>query len=128
MTGTIDECNYFLSLVHNYHQAMIDDDIAVIEAFLTDDFSAVHVSGQRLDKAAELRRLQRKSFNYHSFTDAGVVAFERNEKTARLVLRSFIDVTINNVRGKWRIEGTYVLNKTPATWKLHSFTATSYEK
>ncbi|MFS0702569.1 nuclear transport factor 2 family protein [Cellulomonas sp. 179-A 4D5 NHS] len=106
-------------------QAMVDRDVAALDALLADGFTATHISGYEQPKAEWLEQIASGSMAYHDVQEVSATV-EIDGDTAVLTTRNLVTATINGAEGTWPLESTATYEKRDGAWVNTASESTTY--
>ncbi|MET3557464.1 PBP1b-binding outer membrane lipoprotein LpoB [Streptococcus rupicaprae] len=98
-------------------QAMIDKDMATLDAILPDDYLAVHITGRTQTKAEWLADIENGEMNYYDFLDTAYTFSQEGDRVLMQV-KQRIHAKIYGSEGTWSVPGDRYFQKIDGQWKM----------
>lgn len=106
-------------LLENYHGAMVAADTAVLNTLLLDNFSLIHITGYRQQKAEWFEVIETGQFDYHWIEiEASQLSIKSDGENATIAGRGIFHATINGMNRPWRLQFVINFQKREAQWKV----------
>ncbi|MEV5069283.1 nuclear transport factor 2 family protein [Microbacterium sp. LMI12-1-1.1] len=105
-----------LALYRAQNRAMLEADVAGLDAILDDGFVAVHIGGYRQPKGEWLAQIRSGEMTYHAVheQDAAVTV---SGDSAVLDARAIVDATIHGAHAEWPLRSRTTFELRAGTWR-----------
>ncbi|WP_162012171.1 nuclear transport factor 2 family protein [Streptococcus sp. S784/96/1] len=98
-------------------QAMIDKDMATLDAILPDDYVAVHITGRTQTKAEWLADIENDEMTYYDFLDTAYTFSQEGDRVLMQV-KQRIHAKIYGSEGTWSVPGDRYFQKRDGKWQI----------
>lgn len=107
------------------NRAMLDGDLARLDALLADDFTAIHITGYGQPKAEWLEQVASGEMAYHDVEEVSADV-EVDGDTAVLTTRNRMTATINGADGTWPLESVTGYERRGGVWVATTSRSSTY--
>ncbi|MGT2756143.1 nuclear transport factor 2 family protein [Streptococcus ovuberis] len=106
-----------IAIFEQMRQAMIDKDMATLDAILPDDYVAVHITGRTQTKAEWLADIENGEMNYYDFLDTEY-SFSQEGDRVLMQVKQRIHAKIYGSEGTWSVPGDRYFQKRDGKWQI----------
>lgn len=106
-----------IALSRQVRQAMVDQDIAVINRVFADGAILTHQTGYKQPKEEWVESMQNGKMSYFTATEVSIQAKVDGDK-GRVVMRNNVDASIFGSRHIWNLQLTFRFEKIDGEWKI----------
>ncbi|QHF54892.1 MULTISPECIES: nuclear transport factor 2 family protein [Streptococcus] len=106
-----------IAIFEQMRQAMIDKDMATLDAILPDDYVAVHVTGRTQTKEEWLADIKNGEMNYYDFLDTAYTFSQEGDRVLMQV-KQRIHAKIYGSEGTWSVPGNRYFQNIDGQWQI----------
>lgn len=106
-----------LALSRQIRQAMVDQDVAVIDRIFADGATLTHQTGYQQPKEEWIESMQNGKMRYFTATEVSIEAKVDGDK-GRVVMRNNVDALIFGSRHVWNLQLTFYFEKQAGEWRI----------
>ena len=110
----------------NYHQALVDKRVQVIDLFTHNNLRYTHSNGWVETKKEQIENIKTEYLVYHSFKEDSLRVTSRSKK-AQLEFHATVDVTLKGNRHTYKLNVTEVWKRKYDHWYLLARQATKMD-
>lgn len=114
---TQEDKDSMIAIFEQMRQAMIDKDMATLDAILPDDYVAVHITGRTQTKEEWLADIENGEMNYYDFLDTEYTFSQEGDRVLMQV-RQRIHAKIYGSEGTWSVPGDRYFKKIDDQWQI----------
>ncbi|GAC1408063.1 MAG: nuclear transport factor 2 family protein [Burkholderiaceae bacterium] len=109
-----------LRILDDYHAAMVDARIDILEDMLNKEYALEHITGYVQPKAEWLELVRSGDFDYHTIQldKQSLTADFVTSNSAVLKGRGIFNATINGMKNHWKLQFTVELAQQKGQWRL----------